>query len=254
MSKSSPPSKRSGVRVLGIAFLIVFLLLAGVALVVYFGWSGRPAYWNQQQERIAAMTPTQREAISTSFRNRLLTQWSDPGQGAVNTADDLFGRQSTIEIPYEDLNIWMAQEGVEMLSEIGINLPSSVKGAMVDTPGNGLLRITCDFNNGQVQQLVALSFDIKVSKDGTVSSTLQEATAGKLPLPTETAIDMIAKRAGGTSNGMLVGMMRGTPVGPIQIPIDASDTGRDGRLIGLDVKEDALVITRETVRRKPANQ
>jgi|GEM_PF-2361643 len=252
MSSESAAKRSRGVRVLGLAFAGVFVLLCIAALIGYLGWQGKPAYWTQQQERINAMSTQQREAVSESLRNRLLTEWSDPGEKTPVTQDDLFGHRNTIEIAYEDLNVWIAEEGTMLLEDVGIKMPKSVKGAMVDSPGDGLLRISCDIKKGEMKQVIAMSFAIEVSSHGTVVSQLKDATAGRLPLPTKTAIDLVASRA--DEKGIMLDLMQGTPIGPIELPIDPSEDGvRDGRLVGLEVQDDALVITRETVRRKKAD-
>ena len=99
----------------------------------------------------------------------------------------------------------------------------------------------------QVKQVIALSFAVTIAEDGNLTSTLKQATAGKLPLPVGAAIDIVASQA---DEGILLDLMQGKPVPPVQLPIDASKDGlRDGRLVGIEVREDALVITRETVRR-----
>lgn len=251
MSSSSATKRKRGVRVLGYCFLGVFLLLCLASLLGYLAYNGKPEYYTDQQARINAMSDEERETVSTSIRNHVLTEWSAVDEDTpFGDQDAMIGQRRTFEIPYEDLNVWLAEEGIDLLAEVGIRMPKSVKSAMVDAADDGLLRISCDFDNGKMQQVVALVFTINVSDDGTVVSTLEKATTGRLPLPTQTAIDLIAKRS---SSSMMLDMMQGTPAGPIQLPIDASEDGlRDGRLVGLEIREDAMVITRETVRRKKA--
>lgn len=240
---SSAAAKRSrGVRVLGLGFALLFVLLCVAALIAY-RWQGTPTHWTEQQERIAALTGQEREAISVSMRNRLLTAWSDAGEKTPTRPEDLYGHRAAITIAYDELNIWIAEEGISLLEEVGVKMPKSVKSAMVDSPGQGHLRISFDFDTGTAQQIVALSFDIRVVPDGTVTSTLQSATVGRLPLPTQSAIDLITQQAG--DNTELLDLMRGNPVPPVELPIDRS---REGRLVGLEVTEDALIVTRETVR------
>ena len=117
-------------------------------------------------------------------------------------------------------------------------------------PGDGLLRISFEVTTQNIQQVVTLSFAVDVASDGMLTSTLKQATAGKLPLPISAAIEIVASQA---DEGILLDLMQGTPIDPIELPIDASDTGRDGRLVGLEVTEEALVITRLTVRRSKKN-
>lgn len=245
---SSTAAKRSrGVRVLGLAFAALFVLLFVVALIVYLGWHGKPAHWEAEQSRLAAVPETQRQAISTSLRNRLLKQWSDPGDKTPVTEDDLLGHRRVIEIPYDELNTWIQTEGLELLTEIDVEVPDSATTAMIDSPGGGLLRISFEIAVDQVKQVIALSFAVTIAEDGNLTSTLKQATAGKLPLPVGAAIDIVASQA---DEGILLDLMQGKPVPPVQLPIDASKDGlRDGRLVGIEVREDALVITRETVRR-----
>lgn len=247
MSSTSAANRSRGVRVLGLAFTTLFVLLGLTALLVYLGWHGRPAHWDQEQQRLAALSDAQRQAISESLRNRLLQQWSNPGEKTPRTEADLFGQRATIELPFDELNTWIQTEGVALLGEIGIDVPASAKSAMIDSPGDGLLRISFEVTTDGVQQVIALSFAVTIADDGTLTSTLAAATAGRLPLPVATASDIIASQA---KEGILLDLILGNPVEPIELPIDPSDDGlRDGRLVGLKVTEDALVITRQTVRR-----
>lgn len=245
---SSTADQRSrGVRVLSLAFAALFILLCGSALIVYLGWHGKPAHWDNEQQRLAELSESQREAISESLRNRLLTQWSDPGEKTPVTQADLFGHRRTIEIPYTDLNTWIKTEGVELLKEVGVEVPDTAPQAMIDSPGNGLLRISFELMMDGVKQVVTLSFAVTIADDGTRTSTLTQATAGRLPLPVSTAIQIISQQ---TTNSDLLNLIQGTPLPPIVFPIDPSKDGlRDGKLVGLEVREDALVVTRETVRR-----
>lgn len=247
----NPPTaaKRSrGRRVLGLVFALLLVLLCLLGLLVGLGWHGRPAHWDHEQARLAALPNEQRQAISESLRNRLLKQWSDFGNALPTTPDELFGHERTIEIPFDDLNTWIQIEGIDLLTKIGVEVPKTATTAMIDSPGGGLLRISFEITDQGLEQVVTLSFAVTIDEqDGTLTSTLKQATAGKLPLPVTTAIGIIASQA---NEGILIDLMQGTPIDPIQLPIDASDTGRDGRLIGLEVTETALVITRLTVPRE----
>ena len=247
MSAEKDKQRSRGVRVLGLAFGVLFLVLAIAAVVIYFGWNARPEHWTQMQQRLAAMSEQERQAVSVSLRNRVMTEWSDAGTGPIRNAQDLFGHKRTITLPYDELNVWLAQEGAGLLADIGVELPPAVKAAMVDSPGEGLLRVSCDYDDGKVQQIIALTFKINIKADGTVTSTLEDAVAGTLPLPTQTAIDLVA---GHGESGLMLGLLRGTPTGPVDLPIDPA---RAGRIVGLEVTDEAMVVTRETVPRKPAN-
>lgn len=247
MSSETAAKRSRGVRVLGLGFALLFVVLCLAGLVVYLGWHGRPAHWENEQTRLAELSDVQRQAISESLRNRLLKQWSDFGDKLPTSPEELFGHERQIEIPFEELNTWIQTEGLELLAEVDIKVPETATTAMIDSPGDGLLRISFEVTAQGVVQVVTLSFAVSIENDGTLTSTLKEATAGKLPLPVNTAIEIVASQA---DEGILLDLMQGTPVDPIQLPIDASDTGRDGRLVGLEVTDTALVITRLTVPRE----
>jgi len=143
---------------------------------------------------------------------------------------------------------------------------------MIDSPGNGLLRVSTELAANGIRQVVSMSFEVDIAGDGTVTSTIKQATAGRIRLPTAAAIRLVARHthrdggaqqrgqktpgeAGNNPRGALVDLMRGRPVAPIQLPIDPTQDGlRDGRLVGLEVREDALLVTRETVRRDRPEQ
>ena len=248
MAGGQSGSRRSGKRLLGIAFLVLFVLLCIAGVAGYFALNRQPGYWSAQQQRIAAMSEQQREQISEALFNRATTQWSEAPDNAT-TIEDLIGLRGSLEVSYEELNVWLADAGIELLADIGIELPKSVKGAMIDSPGEGLLRISCDIEKKNFKQVVALIFDIAVDEKGIVVSELKSASAGLLPLPTKKAVDMIAKHSG--ENDLMTALLRGTPTGPIDVPIDASNDGlRDGRLVGFEVLDDKLIITRQTVLRQ----
>lgn len=247
MTDASASKRKRGVRVLGLSFLTLFIGLCLSAVIAYFVYNGRPGYWQQQQARIDAMSQTERQAVSESLHARVANGWTAADNDWPATEADLYGHRSTIEIPYEDLNVWLAEEGIGLLTQIGIKLPKSVKAAMVDSAGDGLLRISCDIERKQRRQIIALTFEVKVSDDGQITSTLKGATAGRLPMPTKVATDLIAQR--GDGEGLMVGLTQGKPVGPLELPIDKA---RSGRLIALEVRDDALVVTRETVKPKAA--
>ena len=72
MSSETAAKRSRGVRVLGLGFALLFVVLCLTGLLVYFGWHGRPAHWENEQTRLAELSDEQREAISESLRNRLL--------------------------------------------------------------------------------------------------------------------------------------------------------------------------------------
>ena len=247
MSGSSDKRSR-GVRVLSLAFASLFILLAITAVILYLGFHGTPEHWSQEQSRIATLSDDQQQATSQSFRNRFITLWANPGDKTPVTEDDLFGHRQAIEVPFNDLNTWIKAEGVELLSEIGIKVPKSAASAMVDSPGDGLIRVSVQVTIERVPQIITLSFAVNIAEDGTLTSTLKHATAGKLPLPVDTAISLVASK---TDEQRLLDLMQGNPIPPIEMPIDPSEDGvRDGRIVGLEVTDNALTLTRETVRRK----
>jgi hypothetical protein len=245
MSMSSDRSR--GVRVLSLAFASLFVLLCLIAVLIYLGWHGKPAHWEAEQTRLAAVSQAERQAVSESFQNRFLTKWSDPGEATPVTEDDLFGQRAEITVPFDELNTWIQSEGLSLLEELGVEMPATAPTLMIDSPGDGLLRISFEIVAENVQQVVTLSFLIAIDADGTITSTLKRATAGRLPLPTDTAIEIIASQS---DEGLLMDLMRGEPIDPLQLPIDPSRDGlRDGRIVGLEVTNDAMLLTRETVRR-----
>lgn len=247
MSSPIVASQRPGVRVLGLGFGLLLALLCAAAVVVYLGWYGRPAHWDHEQQRLAELTDEQRQAISESLRNRLITQWSSFGDRDPFKGADPFGQETTIEIPFDQLNTWIQTEGIDLLAEIGVKVPKTATTAMIDSPGDRLLRISFEATTQGVKQVITLSFAVAIEKDGKLTSTLMQTTAGKLPLPVGTAIELVASQA---EEGVLLDLMRGTPIDPVQLPIDASESGRDGRIIGLEVTETAMILTRQTVARK----
>jgi hypothetical protein len=246
---SSTAANRSrGVRVLGLLFAALFVLLCVAALIAYLGFQGKPEHWEAEQNRIAELPEANRLSMSESLRNRLLRQWSDPGEKTPVTEVDLFGHRQRIEIQFDELNTWIKTEGLELLEAIEIQVPESATTAMVDSPGGGLLRISFEVTTEDIRQVITLSFAITVAEDGTLTSTLKQASAGKLPLPVSTAISIIASQA---DDGILLDLMRGDPIAPIELPIDPSKDGvRDGRIVALEVTDAALIITRETVQRQ----
>lgn len=247
MSNPIAASQRPGVRVLGLGFALLLALLCAAAVVVYLAWHGRPAHWDHERQRLAELSGEQRQAISESLRNRLIQQWSSFGDRDPFKGADPFGQETEIEIPYDQLNTWIQTEGIDLLAEVDIEVPKTATTAMIDSPGDGLLRISFEVITQGVEQVITLSFAVSIEKDGTLTSTLMQATAGKLPLPIATAIELVASQA---DEGVLLDLMQGTPIDPVQLPIDTSDSGRDGRIVGLEVTPTALILTRRAVARK----
>lgn len=247
MSDDSPSPRQPRKRIVRIALLLIFALASVTGVSIYFAYQRQPGHWTTQQQRIKSLSREERQQISQSLFNRATTQWSKAPDHAVKV-EDLIGHRTALEVSYEELNIWLAEDGVALLSDIGIEMPRSIRGAMVDSPGDGLLRISCDIKTPRLEQVVTLTFKIEIDDAGKVVSELISASAGLLPLPTDRAISLITKRDRG--DGLLQALMSGSPTGPIDVPIDASKDGlRDGRLVGFEVYDDRVVITRETVLR-----
>ena len=187
---SSTSNKRSrGIRVLGLAFAVLLVLLC-IAAFVAWRFQGTPDHWKREQARLADLSDAQQQATSQSFRNQFITLWGNPGDKTPATEADLFGHRQEIKVPYTELNTWIKAEGVAMLTEFGVKVPKSASALMVDSPGDDLLRVSFEILYKGAPQIISLSFDLSIASDGTLTSTLKQATAGKMPLPVGTAIDL----------------------------------------------------------------
>lgn len=256
MNHAAPPSKRRWLKRLGIGAVIVGILLACAGLYAYNRSNAQPESWQQERERIARMGTTEKLDMAEGLRNWLLSEWSstEPSEEfAQGNPDSLLGQRRRFAIPYDELNVWLDVEGRSLLEAVGIGLPERVRHVIVSgTPGGKLVLSFEDQPDGK-GRVYALTFDIGVAQDGTVTSTLTGATAGRLPLPVDAAARLIrstSPAAPANSPNLLDALLTGQPVQPQDLPIDPGEDGvRDGRIVGLEVQTDAIIVTRETVAR-----
>lgn len=248
---------------------IVLLILGGLLLItaVYAGskyrqWKTQPDYWADNGRMLAAIPADEKRQRSDALLGRLGEEWSafgtpDP-QDLIDSPDpasQVLGDARTIVIPYEDLNIMLEVEAPAMLASQGAPLPEAVKGMMVTSDGKGQLIVAFEYDGPEMHQVFSMTMRLNATPEGIITSTLVSARGGRLTLPRDRALRTLADIVGGDraiGEIKLMKLFTGEPFGPMDVPIDPGDDGvRNGRITGIDVREDALHITRTTVPRRP---
>ncbi len=248
---------------------VVLLVLGGLVLiaVVYAGakyrqWKATPEYWADNGRMLAAIPDDEKRQRSDALIGRLGEEWSafgtpDPQEliDAPDPASRVLGDERTIVIPYEDLNIMLEVEAPAMLASQGAPLPDAVKGMMVTSDGRGQLIVAFEYDGPEVQQVFSLTMRLHATPEGIITSSLVSARGGRLTLPRDRALRTLADIVGGDraiGDIKLMKLFTGEPFGPMDVPIDPGDNGvRNGRITGIDVRADALHITRTAVPRRP---
>lgn len=258
MTGPKPPSGgRRWIKRLGIAALIVVVVIAAIAGYSYQRARAVPERWKKEQDRIATMAPSKQLAVAESLRNRLINEWTaaEPSAEFRETdSDSPIGQRRRFAIPYDELNVWLHVEGRSLLEGLGITLPGQVQHAMVSGTADGNLVFAIEDGAGSGGgRIYTMTFDIDIAKDGTLTSTLLSAQAGKLDIPAEAAAQLLAATGTNSSSGgnLLGDLLTGKAVPPRDLPIDPGDQGfRDGRIVGLEVNEKQIVVTRLTIRQQ----
>lgn len=266
MSGSTPPSRgRRWVKPLGIAAAVVLLVVGAVAGYLYQRAHAAPEQWQKEQARITAMDASQKRAVAERLRNRLITEWgsAEPSAEFLDTdSGSAIGQRRRFAIPYDELNVWLHVEGRSLLQALGIVLPQRVQHAMVQgtAEGNLVFAIEDDPDGGSSGgggggggRVYTMTFDIDVAEDGTITSTLVSARAGRLSIPKDAATQLLTATSNTTANGgsLLNDLLTGKPVPPLDLTIDPGERGhRNGRIVGLEIDEEQIIVTRQTVRRE----
>ncbi|MEM1354200.1 MAG: hypothetical protein AAGC44_10780 [Planctomycetota bacterium] len=242
--------KRAAITLM--ALVLVAVLITGY---LYQRAGAAPEMWTKERSRISAMAPSQQQTVTERLRNRLINEWTaaEPSSEFIKTdSGSIFGQRRRFAIPYNELNVWLHVEGRALLENLGITLPARVQHAMVSGTADGNLVFAVEDDPGSGGRVYTLTFKIDIADDGTVTSRLISAEAGRLSLPPETAARLLAS-SNSTSpdvENLLNDMMTGNPVPPRDLTIDPGAEGaRDGRIVGLEVDEQQIIVTRQTVRR-----
>ena len=260
MTGSTPPSRgRRWIKRVGIAAAVVLLVVGAVAGYLYQRAHAAPEQWQSEQARIIAMAPSQQKAVAERLRNRLITEWGSAEPSAefldTDSGSDI-GQRRRFAIPYDELNVWLHVEGRSLLQALGIVLPERVQHAMVQgtAEGNLVFAIEDDPGGGSGGgRVYTMTFDIDVAEDGTITSTLVSAQAGRLSIPNDAATQLLTATSTTTANGgsLLNDLLTGKPVPPLDLTIDPGERGhRNGRIVGLEIDEEQIIVTRQTVRRE----
>ncbi|MEM9414144.1 MAG: hypothetical protein AAGA29_01540 [Planctomycetota bacterium] len=259
---TKPSRKRRLLRRIGIALLaltVVGVLFAGFK---YRQWTARPSYWEANNEMLALLPDEQKRERAGSFLARFTHEWSAFGdshsiQDLIESPDaeaQLLGDTRTIIVPYDDLNILLEVEMPAILESQGTPLPDSVKGIMVTSDGQGRLIVAFEYDGPNLQQVFSLTLEVTATPTGRITSNLVSARGGELTLPRDAALDRIGEIVGGDREWAEVRLMKlftGQPFGPMDVPIDRDDdSGRNGRITGIEVHDDAIHLTRTTVPRR----
>lgn len=255
MNEQAAPRKRRWLKRLGLSAGLSVIFLGCLGLYAYSRWNSKPEMWSQERERIARMGSDQKEAMAESLRNRLLTEWAytEHSEEIFNgKTDSLLGQRRTFAIPYDQLNVWLDVEGRSLLEGVGIGLPERVRHVLIRGTDDGLLVLSFEDRPDGNGRVYSFTFNISIAGDGMVTSELVEAKAGRLSIPTDAAAGLISSTSttGRGGPNLLDALLTGKPVRLQDIPIDPGEDGmRDGRIVGLEITPEAILVTRETVAR-----
>ena len=255
------PERPRRIRKHILRFLLAMLVMATlVGVYKYRQLHSTPIYWDEQITLLDGLSDQQRQTVSENFRNRILDKWSDWPQDIPThklTEDSLIGDQVTIELPFDELNIWLNTEARETLKQQGSPLPEKV-GQMILGSKDGMLVAYIEYAGG-TSNVFSITLDIQIDNDGKITSTLEHFHVGELELPRSSATSFIHDQIVGFSDKMnpdpWINLLTGEPFGPIEILIDPTDSGvRDGRIVGLEIGDQSLFLTRQTVPRHASPQ
>ncbi|XAL99641.1 hypothetical protein OT109_18935 [Phycisphaeraceae bacterium D3-23] len=263
--KSKPPRKRRLLRRVG--FVLFTLIVVGLVLAgfKYKQWTAKPSYWQANSEMLAMLPAEQKQERAGSFLARFGHEWSAFGeehaiQDLIESPDAearLLGDTRTIIIPYDDLNILLEVEMPAILESQGTPLPDAVKGIMVTSDGHGRLIVAFEYDGPNLHQVFSMTLDVTATPAGIITSNLVSARGGELTLPRAQALERIGEIVGGEREFGEVRLMKlftGQAFGPMDVPIDSGDnSGRNGRITGIEIHDDAIHLTRKTVARRPGN-
>lgn len=248
---------------------VVLLILGGLLLiaVVYGGskyrqWRSEPGYWADNGKMLAAIPQDEKRQRSDALIGRLGQEWSAFGAAdtqalieSPDAAEQVLGDERTIVIPFEDLNIMLEVEAPAMLASQGAPLPDAIKGMMVTSDGGGRLIVAFEYDGPEVHQVFSVTLALSATAEGIITSTLVSARGGEMSLPRDRALRALADIVGGdraVGEIKLMKLFTGEPFGPMDVPIDPGDDGvRNGRITGIEVRDEAIHITRTTVPRRP---
>ena len=266
MKRAQSPERKKARR--GGRWRVVLLVFGGLILIAltwagtqYWQWRTRPDYWSDNGRMLAAIPEDEKHQRAQDLIGRLGDEWSAFGEVDTQTliespdaAQHVLGDQRTIVIPFDDLNIMLAVEAPAILASQGAPLPEAVKGMMATSDGEGRLIVAFEYDGPETHQVFSLTLSLAASQEGILTSTLVAARGGALALPRDRALKTLARIVGGERSVADIRLMKlftGEPFGPMDVPIDPGDSGvRSGRITGIEVRDEALHITRTTIPRQ----
>lgn len=261
------PSRRGcgcGTLALGCLGVIVLLsvALAIGAAFIWWQWTSTPKYWEEHRDRIARLTPAERDERAEAVEHRL-SRWLSQANGADpqrNYAADVEASHTpeptpdaqTLSMRFDEVNAWLDRRLTAWLQQQEIDLDLPVRDVIV-TSDDGQLVVAGDVRLRQFEQVVSAVIDANLLPDGDLRIHVDHIRIGRVPLPSEAVAHYLRAHLPQDQHTQAVERALTIFEGTTITPVHRIDNTRQVRLTGWAVGDDGIELTIETVPREPSN-
>ncbi|MCC6579847.1 MAG: hypothetical protein IT440_05350 [Phycisphaeraceae bacterium] len=201
---TTPPWRwtwRQRLQVLGYG---VSLLIFLAGLWITWKWRSRPAYWDRNQGFLAQTDSDTVRQLADDVERRLLDLVMDAQPGRV----------AKLTLSREQINAWMAQRMTAWAANQGYILPPQLGGYMVNLE-EGQIVLAFEHDNGSVNQIVSLRFELMMESAGGLHAHLTQLRAGDLPIPSSWLVDRVRSMGDQGQAQVVAKLMEGVTFDPV---------------------------------------
>jgi hypothetical protein len=154
----------------------------------------------------------------------------------------------------QEVNAWLAVKLPKWLANQRLKMPEGVGQPMIAVE-NGQLVATVKIDTPQLQQVVSLYFDAKVTDDDKLFIKLNEVRGGRLQLPARFIIDKLraAQKPGKQQQALdwVAKSLDGQTINPVLRP---DKSGTTYEVLEIDLEPDSVAVTVNVERAEPASE
>ena len=255
----SPRRRRSRFQKFMLGFLGVLCIVGLVLGVIVWKLTTEPQAWRDARQSVAEMSNADliENVVAVERKIAQLSHTVAPatldraatGADATPThvsssasagevIDPLAPREMTIDLSFEELNSWLAVKFEDWCANQGIAIPSQCSDFTLWSEGDSLV-LAFEAAASDLTGVVSLVMDVEVIDETQCRLAVVSARGGEMPIPAERLLAHFGEDYDPDMMEKLTAAFDGLTFEPVW----RMDKARRGRLLGLEVKPDGLVVT-----------
>lgn len=225
-------TKRQLVTRIVLGVIAAFIL---IGLFFVWRWTSTPGYWRDNQTKMQQQVD-QLPQLANQFESKML------GDASML---DTEGNVDQLIVPYDLANAWLRTKFPKWMANQGYTIPPPFSDFMIASQ-DAMPVVAFRLKTPEIDQVISMRFAVDINGDQ-AHVRLYDSSAGQMGIPLKSVVEHLQNKLPAYNIDPLIKLMRGITFEPVRKHPGHDD--RDIRLIGIEPRENELVLTFRAQRR-----